>query len=82
MKGKHIKKVPDIVALSVVQPHAGVDAAGEYNLAGGVDDLAVIVRDDVRTHFRDFPVLDEDVGAFEGLVIVDNLRMCNSFIIG
>ena len=62
-----------MVALSVVQSHAGVDAAGEDDLAAGVDDLAVVVGLDVRGHLGDLAVLDEDVGALQCLVIVDNL---------
>ena len=56
-----------------MQPHAGVDAAGEDDLPAGVDDLAVVVGSDVRAHLDNLAVLDEDVGALQGLVIVDNL---------
>ena len=70
---RDISFLPDFVALSVVQAHAGVDAAGEDDLAAGVDHLAVVVGGDVRPHLCDLAVLDEDVCALEGLIMVDNL---------
>ena len=71
---RDISFLPDFVALSVVQAHAGIDAAGEDDLAAGVDHLAVVVGGDVRPHLCDLAVLDEDVRALEGLVVVDNLN--------
>ena len=56
-----------------MQPHAGVDAAGEDDLPAGIDDLAVVVGCNVRAHLDDLAVLDEDVGALQGLVMVDYL---------
>ena len=57
-----------------MQPHAGVDAAGEDDLPAGVDDLAVVVGSDVRAYLHDLAILDEDVSALEGLVMVDYLN--------